>query len=329
MNRDMTNAIVVTSRVRLARNLTDFKFPHVMNEKEQKQAMDEIIQTAKPTGLTTLLASNMQETYKQWLVEEHLVSRDWANASYGAVLLSKDRDISVMLMEEDHLRLQCLLEGLALSEAHRRIKAVHQALAKELEFAATEELGYLTACPSNVGTGLRASALMHLPALVITGRAKAAFNELKGKGVEVRGLYGEGSEATGHLFQISNRISLGMDEEAIVAMMTQHILRICQAESQAREALLAQHRLEIEDRVNRAYGILRYAKKLSRDEAMMHLSDVMMGTSMGLLQDIPANLPQLMCSIQPGHLQFSRRDSLPQEQQRAELCMAALGNNSF
>ena len=325
MTRDMTNAIVVTSRVRLARNLKDLKFPHAMDDTEQKQAVDAIIAAARPLGLTTLLANNMQETYKQWLVEEHLVSRDWAGASHGAVLLSEDRDVSVMLMEEDHLRLQCLLQGLALSEAYRRIQAVHQALAKELEFAKSPELGYLTACPSNVGTGLRASALMHLPALVMTGRAKAAFSELKGKGVEVRGLYGEGSEATGHLFQISNRVSLGMDEQTIVAMMTQHILLICRAESQARDLLLKEHHLEIDDRVNRAFGILRYAKKLTRDEAMTHLSDVMMGVSIGLLQQVPANLIQLMCSIQPGHLKFSRRDSLPQDQQRAELCTAALG----
>ncbi len=324
MSRDMTNAIVVTSRVRLARNLKDTKFPHMMDSKLMQQAMDKIIRAAQPLHLTTLQASQMHSTYKQWLVEEHLVSRDWAEASRGAVLLSDDRDIAVMLMEEDHLRMQCLVEGLALLEAYRRILAVDQVLLKELQFATTDSLGYITACPSNVGTGLRASALMHLPALVMTGHAKSAFNELKGKGVEIRGQYGEGSEATGHLFQISNRISLGMEEEAIIAMMTQHILRICQAESKAREALLKEHRLEIEDRVNRAYGILRYAKKLSRDEAMIYLSDVMMGMSLDLISDGSIDLRQLMRQIQPGHLQYDQSNTLPLEQQRAVLCTEAM-----
>jgi protein arginine kinase len=240
-------------------------------------------------------------------------------------MLSKQKDIAIMLMEEDHLRMQCLLEGLALGEAFRRINDKHLCLSKALNFATAPDTGYLTACPSNVGTGLRASALMHLPALMMTGRAKAAFGELKGKGVEVRGLYGEGSEATGHLFQISNRISLGMEEDAIIAMMTQHILRICQAEGQARELLLSRHRLDIEDRISRAYGILCYAKKLSREEAMIYLSDVMLGVSLDLLHDLPNDLPRLMmCSIQPGHLQYDQANALPQEQQRAAICAAAL-----
>jgi protein arginine kinase len=324
MSGDLTNAIVVTSRVRLARNLAGMKFPHRMNEAQQRQAMDAIVRAAEPMPLTLLYAAQMEQSYLLWLVEEHLVSRDWAGAATGALLLSKDREIAIMVMEEDHLRMQCLLDGLALSQAHRRISAQHKTLEKKLAFAKSDAMGYLTACPSNVGTGLRASALMHLPALVITGNARAAFGELKGQGVEVRGLYGEGSEATGHLFQISNRISLGRDESELIAMMTQHILRIAGLETAAREALLAQHRVDIEDKVNRSYGILRHARKLTRDEAMVHLSDVMLGSSIGLIEGVDANLPNLMCRIQEGHLQYDRQNQLPQDQQRAALVSAAM-----
>jgi protein arginine kinase len=324
MNADLINAIVVTSRVRLARNLREFKFPHRMEEGERLHAVDKIVDAARPLNLAALYAQQMQPAYRQWLVEEHLVSRDWARAGHGALLLSKERDAAIMLMEEDHLRMQCLIDGLALNEAHRRAGAQHEALEGALDFAYTPSLGYLTACPSNVGTGLRASALMHLAALVVTGRAKATFDELKGKGIEVRGLYGEGSAATGHLFQISNRVSLGCEDDALVARMTQNILQIANAEAAARHTLLASHRVDVEDRVSRAFGILRYAKKLARDEAMMHLSDVMLGQSLGLLPGVEANVPRLIRQVQPGHLQYDHDNTLPQDQQRAALCAAAM-----
>ncbi len=324
MNMDLTNFIVMTSRVRLARNLKDTPFVHKLDATGLQRAMDIIIGAAKPLELMALYAQQMQDAYKLWLMEEHLVSRDFIKASRGALLLSKERDIAIMLMEEDHLRMQCLLHGLALREAQRRIMAKQDVLEKTLSFAQSERMGYLTACPSNVGTGLRASALMHLPALIATGLAKDTFGEMKGEGVEIRGLYGEGSEATGHMFQISNRISLGRREESIIAMMTQHILRICQAETKARQMLLDRHRVDIEDRISRSYGTLRYAKKLSQEEAMMHIGNVMLGVSLGVLQDVSTDLQGLIRQIQPGHLQLDQHNDLPQDQQRAALCTAAM-----
>lgn len=323
MNEDLTNSIVVTSRVRLARNLADTPFPHKLDAPSLQRTMDAIIRAAEALDLTVLYADDMEEAYKLWLMEEHLVSRDFVRESRGALLLSQERDIAIMLMEEDHLRMQCLLDGLALREAQTRITAQHEILEQTLSFAQSEQMGYLTACPSNVGTGLRASALMHLPALMATGRARNTFNGMRDKGVVIRGLYGEGSEATGHMFQISNRISLGRRDEALIAMMTQVILRICQAETRARQTLLDAHRVDVEDRVYRSFGILRYAKKLSEEEAMAHISNIMLGVSIGLL-DVPVDPKKLMGQIQPGHLQMDQHNVLPQDMQRAALCAKAM-----
>lgn len=323
---DPTSGVVLTSRVRLARNVAKTPFPHLLSAQKAQQVVERV-QNALPSGQYALLWSQqMQDAYRQYLIEEHLVSRDWAESEHGALLLKKDQHTAIMLMEEDHLRIQCMLEGLALRAALEEAQTVSQTIERQVPFARTEKLGYLTACPSNVGTGMRASVLLHLPALVLTQQIGPLMQALKDEGFAVRGIYGEGSEAVGNLFQISNRISLGKEETAITAEVTQQVLRICQREAQAGEQLRTQNGVALEDRVYRAYGLLQQARLMAQEEFMQLWSDAMLGSRMGMLPLATDALYRLCRNVQPGHIQNQEQrqpQQRPADQIRATMCRKA------
>ena len=324
--KDPTLGVVLTSRVRLARNLKKMPFPHLLSA-QAAQSVVERVQDALPDGQYAMLwAQQMQDAYKQYLMEEHLVSRDWAESEHGALLLQKNQQTAIMLMEEDHLRIQCMLEGLALRAALQGAQEVSQRIERQVPFAKTERLGYLTACPSNVGTGMRASVLLHLPALVLTQQIGSLMQALKEEGFAVRGIYGEGSDAVGNLFQISNRISLGKEQTAITAEVTQQVLRVCQREAQAGEQLRTQNDLALEDRVYRAYGLLQQARLMTQEEFMRLWSDAMLGSRLGMLPLRIDALYRLCRSVQPGHIENHEQrkpQQRPADQIRAAMCRKA------
>ncbi|GEA14633.1 protein-arginine kinase [Moorella sp. E308F] len=306
--------IVISSRIRLARNLKGMPFPNLMNEAQEVKVIRQVSQAIRAPGVFQAVGELKLQTLRelspverQILVEKHLISPDLAEGKgEKAVVLRDDEAISIMVNEEDHLRLQCLLPALMLHEAWRLADAADDALENELDFAFDQERGYLTACPTNVGTGLRASTMLHLPALVLTKQAGQVLTALTKVGVTVRGLYGEGTEAQGNIFQVSNQITLGRSEEEIINNLSAVTVRLADQEREARELLRKQNRWQLEDRVGRAYGVLTNARVLSSQEALQLLSDVRLGVEMKILRGIDQRLiNQLMVRIQPAYLQFT------------------------
>ncbi|MFZ5645657.1 MAG: protein arginine kinase [Bacillota bacterium] len=303
--------VVISSRVRVARNLNNMPFPHLLSEEKAREIIHSVRlaienkELINQSGILEMVElTELTTVERQILVEKHLISPDLLeNYTKKAVLLREDEVLSVMVNEEDHLRLQCLLPGLQLKEAWEIINKLDDGLEKTLEFAYDDKLGYLTACPTNVGTGLRASVMLHLPGLVLVNRIKDILGSVSKLGLTVRGLYGEGTEASGNLFQISNQVTLGQTEEDIINALISVTGQIVANERAAREALMRERKEHIEDRVGRAYGILSHARIMSSEESVRLLSDLRLGVSLGLIDIIKANLiTELMVMIRPAFL---------------------------
>jgi protein arginine kinase len=304
--------VVISSRIRLARNVADLPFPHRMTEAQADALIRQVEAGIKEINLMGLSSrvelfrlADVPALDRQVLVEKHLISPQQAQQAKGkAVAVSEDESVSIMVNEEDHLRIQCLVSGLQLQEMWRLASTVDDALEQRLTYAFDTNKGYLTACPTNVGTGLRASVMMHLPGLVLTQQAGRLFHSLSQLGLVVRGLYGEGTDAKGHLFQISNQTSLGKAEEEIIEHLEAVVHKVIEAEKQARQHLLGEMRLQLEDRVGRAYGVLSTARVITTEEAMKLLSDVRLGISMGLFPKVSyRTVNELMVLMQPAFLQ--------------------------
>jgi len=328
--------VVLSSRIRLARNLSTIPFPHRMTEadaeklvKAAEEGVREINLMGLPTKVELFRLANTPPLERQILVDKHLISPQQAKDSrHKAVAVSEDESISIMINEEDHLRIQVLSPGLQLQETWRIASLVDDALEHRLPYAFHEDRGYLTACPTNVGTGLRASVMMHLPGLVLTQQAGRLFHNLSQLGLVVRGLYGEGTEAAGHIFQISNQNSLGKAEEEIVAHLDAVVQKVIEAEKQARQHLHREMRLQLEDRVSRAYGLLSNARVITSEEAMRLLSDVRLGIDLGVLprRDF-STMNELMVAMQPAFLQRSEGrelNPLDRDVKRASLIRSRL-----
>ena len=299
--------IVVSSRVRLARNLVNFPFPTLLTEDESQQII-EAIGAAEPVNsqLKMVLMSEQNALLKQVLVEKHLISPQFAaNTRHETALLTDYLGIvSIMVNEEDHLRLQAILPGLRLHESYAAVKRVDQLIADHVNYAYDAELGYLTACPTNLGTGMRASVMLHLPALLHTGSLEQILNGVAKLGLVARGIYGENSGAEGAMYQISNQVTLGRTEEEIIAGLDSVIAQIVEQEKQARAYFVKHFRLDVEDRIGRAWGVLAGARKMATAEAMKLLSTLRLGAEQQLIIDLkPAVLNELILKIQPASLQ--------------------------
>ncbi|WP_404446889.1 protein arginine kinase [Sutcliffiella horikoshii] len=303
--------IVLSSRVRLARNLEKLQFPTVASNEEAKQIVDIMKQhfgekKFQDLGeLEFLLMEELNALEKRVLVEKHLISPQLAeDSAFGACLLSPNEEVSIMINEEDHIRIQCLFPGLQLNEALQVANSLDDWIEEKIDYAFDEKRGYLTSCPTNVGTGLRASVMMHLPALVLTqqmNRIVPAINQL---GLVVRGIYGEGSEALGNIFQISNQMTLGKSEEDIVQDLMGVVQQLISQERSAREALVKTSNIQLEDRVFRSYGLLAHSRVMETKEAANCLSNVRLGIDLGYITDISRSiLNELMILTQPGFLQ--------------------------
>ncbi|HEK9103186.1 protein arginine kinase [Bacillus pfraonensis] len=302
--------IVLSSRIRLARNLKDYHFPIMQTDEEAKQITNLfqkkfVNQKVKSFGNFELLKMDeLKPLQRRVLVEKHLISPNLAGTEFGACLLSENEHISVMLNEEDHVRIQCLFSGLQLSEALQSANKMDTWIEETVEYAFDESLGYITSCPTNVGTGLRASVMLHLPALVLTKRINRIIQAIQQLGLVVRGIYGEGSEALGNIFQVSNQMTLGKSEEDIIADLESVVHQLIQQEKVARELIKKNSSIELEDRVYRSYGVLANSRLIQSAEAATCLSDMRLGIDLGYIKNISRNiLTELMVLTQPGILQ--------------------------
>jgi len=304
--------IILSSRVRVARNFEGIPFPMIQSDQQASQVIELVRQAiSSPEHATqigeyeVLQCSNMDLIDRQVLVEKHLISRDLAEEQkHGAVALRKDEVVSVMINEEDHLRVQALMPGLMLREAWEVANALDDVLEQRIPYAYLENFGYLTACPTNVGTGIRASVMMHLPGLVLAGQINRMLAAVSQVGLAVRGLYGEGSEAFGNLFQVSNQITLGESEEEIIGNLTSVVNQLVDHERNARHLLIHENRVGVEDKVCRSFGILAYARRIDSTECLGRLSDVRLGIDLGIIKGVSAGiLKELMVMTQPAFLQ--------------------------
>ncbi|MBT2725516.1 protein arginine kinase [Bacillus sp. ISL-75] len=303
--------IVLSSRIRLARNFDDYKFPTLFSHEEAKliiENMEEILKQSpiqKFGQMELLKVEELQPLQKRVLVEKHLISPHLAEDSpYGAVILTENEEVSIMINEEDHIRIQCLYPGLQLSEALDAANEIDDWLESNIQYAFDEKHGYLTSCPTNVGTGLRASVMMHLPGLMLTQQINKIIPAIHQLGLVVRGIYGEGSEALGNIFQISNQITLGKSEEDIGRDLRGVVSQLISQERSAREALRKTSNIQLEDRVFRSLGVLSNSRIIESKEAARCLSDVRLGIDMGYIDKMPKTiLNELMILTQPGFLQ--------------------------
>ncbi len=320
--------IVMTSRIRLARNLRGWSFPGWSSEKQRVELMNEVRPVVADLpemkdGFDEEY-SNLTKTKKQVLVERHLVSREHAARSTGcAVVIDRKQTLAIMVNEEDHFRMQGIRAGLDLRTAYEWVNRVDTELESVLPYAYDPRLGYLTACPTNVGTGMRASVMLHLPALVLTEQIKQVMNAVTKIGLAVRGLYGEGTEALGNLFQVSNQHTLGETETELISRIEGVAEHIVAAENNAREKLLHESQIMLQDQVGRAYATLRFAHILNSKEALNHLSLLRLGADLDLVTECDRSLlDMLLLEIQPAHLQLAAtRDLSPEERdaRRAEI----------
>lgn len=320
--------VVMTSRIRLARNLRGWTFPGWSSEKQRVDLLHEIrpVVAALPEmkdGFDEEYV-NLSKTRKQVLVERHIISREHAARSTGcAVLVDRRQSLAIMINEEDHLRMQGIRAGLDLRTAHQLVDRADSALELGLPYAFDPRLGYLTACPTNVGTGMRASVMLHLPALVLTDQIKQVMNAVTKIQLAVRGLYGEGTEALGNLFQVSNQHTLGETEAELISRIESVAEHIVRNELNAREKLFHENPLMLHDQVGRAYATLRFAHILSSKEALNHLSLLRLGADMDIVRGCDRSvLDLLLLEIQPAHLQFAAGRDLTAEERdcrRAEI----------
>ncbi|WJY26980.1 MULTISPECIES: protein arginine kinase [Sporosarcina] len=311
--------IVMSTRIRLARNLRGFRFP-ISFPHEEAEKIGELIADAllipEKKGYSYTRMSDLKKLDRQTLVEKHLISPQLADAvMYGAVLLSEDETVSIMVNEEDHLRIQCIYPGLQIENAYQKADETDNLLESRLPYAFDEQFGYLTSCPSNTGTGMRASVMLHLPALTMTKQINRIIPAVSRLGMTVRGSYGEGSEAPGNVYQVSNQLTLGKSEKEILAELANIVSRIIAHERKSREMLLGKSRLALENRVFRALGTLSYARLLPSAEAARCLSDVRLGIDLGLIEDVDMNiLNELMVFMQSGFLQNYEGEELTSEE---------------
>lgn len=301
--------VVISTRIRLARNLADMPFLSKCSDLQQRELELRLRRDILDAGISSEMLyvdiANADEMDRRLLVERHLISRQQAGAKHPrGVAVSSDETVAIMVNEEDHLRIQVLRSGLELSGAFEEINRIDDLLEQRLDYAFHSRYGYLTACPTNVGTGLRVSVMLHLPALKMTGEIEKAFRAAQDMRLAIRGLYGEGTEATGDFFQISNQTTLGKSEEQFVDEFRSLVPRFINYERQARKSLMRRRAVALEDKVVRASSLLRSAKLISSEETMYLLSLFRLGAHLGLIRDVELDtINELFLATQPAHLQ--------------------------
>lgn len=320
--------VVMSTRIRLARNLKGLAFPHRLSAKgrlEVIRALEQNIQGIAELKDTAFInVSDLSPLERKYLFERHIISKEQAESvNPTAACVSKNEMSSIMIMEEDHIRIQVLKSGLDLLDSWQLASRLDDRLAALLPLAFDKTLGYLTACPTNVGTGLRASCMLHIPALVMTKQISKILQAISKIGLTARGMYGEGTDVRGNLFQLSNQATLGETEERIIDSLQVVIRQVIRHEKESRALLLKKKKLFLEDQVCRALGLLKTARVISSQEAMGLFSVARLGLDMGLIEGIGLKqLNGLFLCMQPAHLQIQSKKNLSasgRDQMRAEI----------
>ncbi|MBN3040951.1 MAG: protein arginine kinase [Candidatus Omnitrophica bacterium] len=314
--RGPESEIVFSTRIRLARNLSNIPFPFRSAAKEKQKVVEMVkdvhgsIEGLKNCGFYHL--KDIDSLDKQLLLERHLVSQEYIASDEGrGLILGHDEEISIMINEEDHLRMQVLASGFDLQKCWNTLDSIDNAFSNKLSFSFLPDLGFLTACPTNVGTALRASCMLHLPALILTKRINKILELLARISFTTRGLFGEGTQALGDFFQISNQISLGLSEQELIGNLSGVVNQVKGQEIDARDTLLKKHRINLEDNVWRALGVMKNSRLITSKEALSHLSILSLGLDLGIIRDNDLSpkglgrnlLNRLFIVIQPAHLQ--------------------------
>ncbi len=320
--------IVLTSRIRLARNIKNIPFPYLASDAQTQNIFNQVNGVIDNhgedfNGFAGVKLQELPSLERQLCVEKHIISPQMAKDIRNSfVLLRNDEAVSIMINEEDHIRIQCLFPGLQLEGAWNLADNIDDIIESDLDYAFNEELGYLTACPTNLGTGIRASLMMHLPGLVITKQINRILSALSQVGLVVRGLYGEGTEVIGNIVQISNQITLGQNEKEIIRNLYVVARQLIDQEEEARQTLLNEGREGLADRAGRALGILSNARIVSSQEAMQLLSDLRLGVDLGLIDLDSKIINYLLVAIRPAHLQKIENKEL--DAQERDICRATL-----
>ncbi len=322
--------IVISTRTRLARSLADLPFPSKMKDDQEVALVKRIEARANANAdFTVYLMRDLAPIERQILIERHLASPELAGKPNAALLLSKDERISLLVGEEDHLRIQCIVPGLSIEDTDTQTRALDALLSAE-GYAFDERLGYLTSCPTNVGTGMRASVMMHLNALTMAGQMKSLI-EMAGKfGFTIRGYYGEGSEAAGDMYQLSNQVTLGVSEDEIMTGLLRLVRSILSKERAMRDTLLNNDKGLLVDRLHRSLGILKYARRVNTAELMQRLGDVRLGLSLNLFDGVSFDeIESLITRCQPASIESQLgSDTTPElrDETRAKIVRATLKN---
>lgn len=299
--------VVITSRIRIARNIAAIPFPSIMQPQHAARVAEKVKaslhnkEAEAGSTFTFMSIGDVPVVERQILVEKHLASQDlMENHEVSALILDSKEKVAVMINEEDHIRMQCILPGFQLNQAWEKLNHVDDLVEANIEYAFHEQLGYLTCCPTNVGTGMRSSVMMHLPALTVNKQMNAILHTIAKIGLTARGIYGEGSEAAGSIYQISNQITLGPSEEELINNLTITCRQIVEKERIARKALHKTTGIQFDDAIWRAYGVLQNARVLELKEFMAFISQLRLGVSMGLIAGFSLeDVDSLMTAGQP------------------------------
>lgn len=308
--------IVMSSRTRLARNIEKMSFSNWASKKQLEdilvQVKDAALSVPHLKNATFFRLKDLSEVDRLFLVERHLMSPEHArNVEYKGLIVDPKEIVSIMINEEDHLRIQVLQSGLNLKECWRIINDIDTELSKRMPYAYSAKWGYLTACPTNSGTGLRGSVMLHLPALVFVGQINRILQAIAKLGLNIRGFYGEGTEATGNIFQVSNQASMGMTEDDMMDSIDRIIKQALSREEATRSSLVAKNKEALIDRVSRAYGTLKSAHIISSNETITLLSAIRLGVDLGLVKNLDRRMVnELFILTQPAHLQKLEGKSL-------------------
>ncbi len=327
--------IVISSRIRLARNVAGYPFLAKATAEQREELVDSVSRCIQDPGFgkpwTLIDVESLDPLDRQVLVERHLVSRQHIEGhGHRAVAISPTEAGAVMINEEDHLRMQVLRSGMQLDEIWREINSLDDQIESRIDYAYHSRYGYLTACPTNAGTGIRVSVMLHLPALKLTGEIEKVFRATKDMRLAVRGLFGEGTEATGDFFQVSNQVTLGRTEEEIIDDFKNLVIpKMIEYEQRARQTLIDERPLALDDRVWRSYGVLKHARTISSEETMLHLSHLRMGVNLKRIKEVDITaVNELFLLTQPAHLQKMHGVRLTGEQRstaRADIIRRKLG----
>lgn len=315
---DKNSDIVLTSRIRLARNSEGVPFPHILSKEKSDEITQDIYSSVinndinKENDFKLFKLGELKPIERLAMVEKHLISKEHANNyKNAAVILNNNKNISIMINEEDHIRLQVMENSFDLKGIYERASEIDDAIEEKITYAFDSKLGYLTSCPTNLGTGIRASVMIHLPALTMIKNINNILNTVNQVGMTIRGFYGEGSNSMGDIYQISNQITLGLEEDEIINNIVGVTKKIIDNEISARNMIMKKQALELEDDIYRSLGMLRYTRIITTTECLNLLSKVRMGVEMDIIKDIDIKkLDELFVKVQPGTIQLNSYEEI-------------------